>query len=134
MITALDILKAGQALGVTLDVTTIKSALATIDQTTLQNSNRNRYQVKIWDKVSDINGIPSSQILERYDISPDGEVYLIYVDGKLQIFQPHAPNQQGHVAMDRATAERYASDHAEEISTSEVDKKIIDQVLNTLIG
>jgi hypothetical protein len=132
---ALDVLRSAQQLGIPTDVQKVKDALALFDQDALLRTERDRFEVKVWDKVSDINGVTAEQILStRDDVSTDGEVYLIYIDGKLTIFQPHVPDQSGFVKMDRNSALSHGANHADIMANDRVNQQVLDKVLETLIG
>lgn len=134
-VNTLDVLRSAQQLGIPTDIQKVKDVLALYDQDALYRTERDRFEVKVWDKVSDINGITAEQILsQRQDISSDGEVYMIYIDGKLTVFQPHVPDQAGFVKMDKTTAQAHGSKHADGMAQDRVDRQVLDKVLETLIG
>ncbi len=121
-------------MGVNKTLTEIENALNQVDQQVIFEEEKKRYKVEIWDKQSPINGIPAEKILQREDIPEGGEIYLIYVDGKLQYLQPHDPFQAGIVPMTKDTVDKIANQHIEQLAWQYADEKIFEAVLEKLLA
>jgi len=81
---------------------------------------RARYTVTLWDKASPINGVPAEQVLQSHAVPPNGSVYLIYRDGNLLYFQPHAPWVAGLVPMTDSEALQYADEQVLQLACAEL--------------
>jgi len=112
----------------------VQAALATVDRTSLEQAERARYRIEIWDEQSDLAGKPPSYWKERGDWPEGGKVYCIYVDGALRIVQPHDPNSAGFVPMDEATALARAEVYVAAMVEQAVDEKVKEQVLLALLS
>lgn len=136
MIDKLVLLERVRALGASKTLADIDAALAKRDVAArVAEVKSQRYRIEIWDKQSPINGVPAEQVLgSRTDIPENGEVYLIYVDGKLTYFQPHPPGEAGLRAMTRDEALQLADQHVTELATAEVEAQVTREVLEELLS
>ena len=70
----------------------VSAALTGIDTTAVETEETSRFAVELWDRQTPINGVPAERIIARDDVPDEGDIYLVYRDGQLVIFQPHDPN------------------------------------------
>lgn len=84
-----------------------------------------RVRWAVWDKVTDINGVPPERVMARSDYS-GGEIYLIYIDGQLVFLQPHRPNGSEPVWADEV--EEVAALHAAEMVSGYVFEDLVHRV------
>lgn len=133
MLTNLQVWQRLNALGVNKTLSEIDSVLCSIDQSAILSQERSRIEIQTWDKMSPINGVPAQKILERGDAPDGGEIYLLYIDGRLRYIQPHDPFQSGLVALTTETVNSIAEAHANEIATSMADEKVFEMVLEQLL-
>ena len=136
MIDKIDLLEHARLLGANKTLADVDAALAKRDIVALIDQKKSkRYRVEIWDKQSPINGVPADQVLaSRTDIPKNGEVYLIYIDGKLTYFQPHPPGEAGLRPMTRDEALQIADQHITELATAEVEAEVAQEVLMELLS
>ena len=86
MVDKIGILERARQLGSTKTLADVSAALAKRDINAYKEKHKQRYRIEIWDKKSPINGVPAEKIFaSRADIPEGGEVYLIYIDGQLQM-------------------------------------------------
>lgn len=135
MIDAIAILERVRALGANKTLADVNEAIAKRDiNTRIAERITQKYRVELWDKVSPINGVPAERVLASYkDIRPDGEVYLIYVNGRLTYFQPHPPGEAGMRPMSRDEALSIADEHITLLATEEVEEEITRDVIEELL-
>lgn len=134
MLTKIQIWQRLNDMGVSKSLSEIETVLNTIDQQAiLDNIVQTRFRVEVWDKQSPINGVPAEKILSRGDIPEGGEVYLIYIDNKLQYLQPHDPFQAGLVPMTSENVMNIAQQHVGQISTPLADEQVFEMVLEQLL-
>lgn len=119
--------------GFTGTLSDVQNALAAVDRTPLEQAERARYRIEIWDEVSPLAGQPPEYWRQRGDWPEGGKVYCIYVDGNLRIVQPHDPEQAGHVPMDEQTAMARAEAYVSALVEQAVDEKVKEQVLINLL-
>lgn len=135
MIDKLNLLERARALGANKTLADVEAALAKRDVAARVAAQKQRYRIEIWDKRSPINGVTAEQVLaSRTDIPEGGEVYLLYIDGKLTYFQPHPPGEAGLRAMTRDEALRIANQHVTELATAEAEVEIANEVLEELLS
>jgi hypothetical protein len=129
------LLERARTLGASVTLADVDAALTKRDiAARVAQRKAQRYRVEIWDKKSPINGVPAEQILaSRADIPEGGEVYLVYVDGKLTYFQPHPPGEGGLRPMTRDEALQIADAQITEMATAEVEAEIAEEVLAELL-
>jgi len=121
-------------MGVSKSLSEIETVLNQIDQQAiLADIVQTRFSIEVWDKQSSINGVPAEKILSRGDIAEGGEIYLIYIDGKLQYLQPHDPFQAGLVPMTSENVTNIAQQHVEQIATQIADEQVFEMVLEQLL-
>lgn len=123
------ILEKAKALGSTATLAQVQSALASISRTALENAEKARYRVEVWDEVSSLGGQPPEYWRARGDWPQGGKMYLMYRDNQLRMVQPHDPDQAGHVAMRAATVMATATAHMGRQVERDVDAEVIRQVL-----
>jgi len=133
MLTAIQIWQRLNGMGVQKTLPEIQNALAQVDQQAIFNEERARYRVEKWDKKTPINGIEPEKILSRQDY-PGGEIYLIYVDGRLQILQPHHPEEAGFVPLTEENVLEVGNAHADRLAWMSADAKIFERVLEILLS
>ncbi|WP_374711545.1 hypothetical protein [Symbiobacterium terraclitae] len=119
--------------GFTGTLADVQAALAAVDSTVLEQAERARYRIEIWDEVSPLAGQPPEYWRQRGDWPEGGKVYLIYVDDNLRIVQPHDPEQAGFVPMDEAAALARAQTYVSHLVEQAVDEKVKEQVLINLL-
>jgi len=135
MINALQLFsEARNTYGYTGTLADVQAALAAVDRTPLEQAERARYRIEIWDEESNLAGQPPSYWRERGDWPEGGKVYCIYVDGALRIVQPHDPNSAGFVPMDEQTALARAEAYVSAAVEQAVDEKVKEQVLLALLS
>jgi hypothetical protein len=120
--------------GFTGSLADVQNALAAVDRAALEQAERARYRIEIWDEVSPLAGQPPEYWRQRGDWPEGGKVYCIYVDGALRIVQPHDPEQAGHVPMDEATALARAQAYVSHLVEQAIDEKVKEQVLTALLS
>lgn len=133
MLTKLQIWKRLNELGVNKSLTEIETVLTQIDQQAIFEQERSRFKIEVWDKISPINGVPAEKIIARDDVPDDGEIYLIYVDGRLLFLQPHDPFQAGIVAMTTENVMQIANQHVDQLAWQAADEKIFEMVLDKIL-
>lgn len=119
--------------GFTGTLADVQAALAAVNRTALEEAERARYRIEIWDEVSPLAGQPPEYWRQRGDWPEGGKVYCIYVDGGLRIVQPHDPTSAGYVPMDEATAIARAEAYVASLVEQVVDQKVKEQVLMNLL-
>lgn len=134
MLTAIQIWQRLTQMGLQKSLSDINTALTQVDQQAIFSQERARYTVEVWDKQSPINGVPAEQILQRQDLPEGGEVYLIYVDGRLLYLQPHDPFQAGIVPMTKENVLEIANKHVDQLAWQVADEKIFEAVLEKLLA
>lgn len=115
--------------------TEIDDALTTIDQDAIYDKRRTELVAEVWDRVSPINDVPASHFLNRGDVPPIGDVYLIRdtVTGNIVTFQPHEPDAVGIIpvpvgqglARGKLHADNLAASHAADEVLTKVREKIV---------
>ncbi|MBL0386239.1 hypothetical protein JJB07_06180 [Tumebacillus sp. ITR2] len=118
--------------GLTQTQDVVQSALENIDQQANFNIQRARRHVLIWDKQSSINGLDPKFIMDRYQISPDTNTYLLYLDDTLQVFQPYNPNQPGNIPMSSEEAMQFANQVADNMAWEDADQMTLDELFQVL--
>ncbi|MDI6872107.1 MAG: hypothetical protein QME79_12340 [Bacillota bacterium] len=130
----LAILREARSLGANATLAQVSAALGKRNVAERAEAKKARYRVELWDKKSPINGMPAEQVLAaRTDIPQNGEVYLIYIDGKLVYFQPHPPDEGGIRAMTKDEALQIASAHVNRMVEAEAEAEIAREVLEELL-
>jgi hypothetical protein len=109
MIDPIELLKEARSLGSNATLARVQQVLASIDRTALEQAERARYRVEIWDEVSPLAGQPPEYWRNRGDWPAGGKVFLVYVDDRLVLVQPHDPEQAGLIPMDLPTAQARAN-------------------------
>lgn len=105
------------------------SKLNGIDIAAIRAIIKSDWSYQIWDRVSPINGVPASEVLaKRTDIPANGDVYLVLNQGAVVIFQPHSPDDEGHVAMTGGTASAFASKHMDDL----IDHNTINHIISSI--
>lgn len=119
--------------GFTGTLSDVQNALAAVNCTALEDAERARYRIEIWDEVSPLAGQPPEYWRQRGDWPEGGKVYCIYVDGALRIVQPHDPMSAGYVPMDEQTALAHAEAYVSALVEQAVDEQVKEQVLINLL-
>ncbi|GAB6170536.1 hypothetical protein JCM15765_00140 [Paradesulfitobacterium aromaticivorans] len=131
MLNNLTILKEARELGSLKTLADVDLLLAGYDYPTLRTAEKPNYSISLYDKVSPINGIPASTIMTNDH--PIGEVYLIYIGGRLVYLQKHDPEQIGFVPMDATRAMEAAntivSNHIESVIDARVHQEVMAKLL-----
>jgi hypothetical protein len=123
--------------GIAMADADIQNRLSAIDQNAVLQEQMNRIEIKVWDKKSDLNGVSASYFLNRFDVpkDADAEIYLIYVDGQLQMFQPHNPGLPGCVKLSAADVDMTNPDSVASIHKSDYAGMLADnKVMQTIAG
>lgn len=135
MINALTLFaEARNTYGFTGTLADVQAALAAVDRTSLEDAERSKYEVRIWDEVSPLAGQPPEYWRNRGDWPEGGKVYCIYINDALQIVQPHDPKSAGFVPMDEATALARAQEIVDQRVEEVVDQIVKEQVLLQLLS
>jgi hypothetical protein len=107
----------------------IQAALDTIDQAAVVAEELAAVAVQVWDKQSDINGVPASYWLGREDVNPDGEVYLLNDTARDRLyFQPHVAGVEGFVWMSPEDVGAHAEAHREAVAQENARARILGEV------
>ena len=111
----------------------IKKILETQNEDEIKEAQEKRFSYKIWDKKSDINGVPAKKIIDsrNYEI---GQAYLIFIDEKLVYFQDHNPNMSGYVKMTKKEAENIAQESIKKKVEEYVDRIILANIKKGLMN
>lgn len=133
MLTAVQALQRLSSMGIQKSLADIEAALNTIDQQAVFNEQRQRVTIQVWDKVTPINGVAPEKIIARDDVPDNGEIYLLYIDGKLVYLQPHDPFQAGVVPMISETVAQLANQHADQAATQMADDKVFEVLLSKIL-
>ena len=135
MIDKISILERARQLGSTRTLADVDAALAKRDINAYKEKHKQRYRIEIWDKKSPINGVPAEKIFSsRTDIPEGGEVYLIYIDGQLRLFQPHPPFEGGMRAMGPDEVRSIAEQHVDRMAEADAEDEIVREVLEELLS
>jgi hypothetical protein len=112
----------------------IQALIDGYDIETLVAEEVSKFTVIAWDKKSPINGVEASTVLSsRPEIKKTSKPYLIADEtGTVLYFQTHKRAEQGFVEITDAVVE--GTDHALEIATSNVNGKIINEIIQSLQG
>lgn len=116
-------------IGKAVDPAVVALKMADTDYTTVFDEHRNRVQWEVWDRTSPINGVAAEDVLARPEYGNTGSIYLVRVDGRVTLFQPHLPEVQGLQDMDDEGAEWVAAVHADNMVT----EMTIASVVSTLL-
>jgi len=133
VITKIQIWQRLNDMGVSKTLTEVETALSEVDTESIFNTERAKYKIEVWDKVSPINGISASKILERTDIPEGGEIYLIYINNQLVYLQPHDPFQAGLVPLTSENVLDIANRHIDQLAWQAANEKIFETVLEKLV-
>ena len=133
VITKIQIWQRLNDMGVSKTLTEVETALSEVDTESIFNTERAKYKIEVWDKVSPINGISASKILERTDIPEGGEIYLIYINNQLVYLQPHDPFQAGLVPLTSENVLNIANRHIDQLAWQAANEKIFETVLEKLV-
>lgn len=111
-----------------------QQALATVDVNALVAEEESKLVYEVWDKKSPINGVPAEYFLNRFDVDPSSEIYIVKdaETGNVVYFQPHEPEVAGHVRMTKATVHAVAQNHRRKIATERANARAIEQALKSL--
>lgn len=134
MLSALDVLKAARSLGFSGGLSDAEAALQSVDRSAVEREVQARYRVELWDRKSPINGVPAETVLKRPDVPPEGDIYLIYIDGALRFFQPHDPDQGGMNPIPQGQGLEVGQRHVARLVEAEVDQRVLDMALAKLLG
>lgn len=125
--------KALQARGLLRTNAEIRDALRQINQEAVYLDVRSRYEVEVWDKTSPINGRPASYFLNRPDVDPNFEIYLIKDQtGKVIFFQPHEAGVSGMVRMTGNNVMVKGREHADQYASLEAAGVVIQKLTDML--
>jgi len=131
--TIVEALRMLNGMGLQFPASDVKNALNSIDQEAIENEVLSHYTVQIWDLQEPINNINPEAIRTRGDWA-GGLVYLIYKDGNLMILQPFDPFQSGFSPITEDNVNTIAQQHIKQIAQQEINDKIIEELVNVLIG
>lgn len=131
--TIVEALRMLNGMGLQFPASDVKNALNSIDQEAIENEVLSHYTVQIWDLQEPINNINPEAIRTRGDWG-GGLVYLIYKDGNLMILQPFDPFQAGFSPITEDNVNAIAQQHIKQIAQQEINDKIIEELVNILIG
>lgn len=127
----LDVRQAATQAGMAnLDSTAIDNALAQVDQDSAFDAERASLSVTLWDRASDINGVPAATVLSTRKIPENGAVYLITKNGSVVFFQATAPG--GSAVMTQADASTYGNAQADQLAAYTARESLLRDVLSRL--
>ena len=114
----------------------VQAALSAVDRSPLEAAERAKYFITIWDEVSDLAGQSPEYWRNRGDWPYDkgGKFFLIYMNGLLQIVQPHDPDASGHSPMTEEVALARAEAMVSAQVTGIVDAMVKERVLIQLLS
>ena len=133
VITKIQIWQRLNDMGISKTLREVETALSEVDTESIFNTERAKYKIEVWDKVSPINGISASKVLERADISEGNEIYLIYINNQLVYLQPHDPFQAGLVPLTSENVLDIANRHIDQLAWQAANEKIFETVLEKLV-
>jgi len=133
VITKIQIWQRLNDMGISKTLSEVETALSEVDTESIFNTERAKYKIEVWDKVSPINGISASKVLERADISEGNEIYLIYINNQLVYLQPHDPFQAGLVPLTSENVLDIANQHIDQLAWQAANEKIFETVLEKLV-
>lgn len=110
----------------------IDDALASIDQDAVYNAERSALTVAVWDRTSPINDVDAQHFLDRDDVPDEGDVYLLFHNGQVVIFQPHEPGIGGLQPISKGQGNARGRAHADAIASDTATIEIVRQVISTL--
>jgi len=145
MIKSVDLLKFAAMHGIILNTAIAKRAIQSIDQEEIEENERKRWEVLVWDG----NGDPPIGTRERWlheedaigkaakeaAEHPDHCVYFLMKDGKLHHFQPFRAYDRGHhkIVYNDPNHEHHwekaSQDHIDVEVEQEVNRQILDLAL-----
>lgn len=101
----------------------IAVAMLDIDQAAIAAASAARHRWEIWDKTSPINNVPAEQVIAHRDDYMGGEVYLMYTDDALVVFQPFNPQDGTPMS----------ADEVEEFAAAEVARSADASTWHTVV-
>lgn len=110
----------------------VQATLAEIDQDAIRAKHRDRFEWEVWDRAgSPVEGLnleefEASQRANGWDAS--SAIYLCYVDGTLNVIQPHAPGVSGFQPMAHNEAREHAASEVAEFAQDRADEEIVGLV------
>ena len=131
MLNNLSILKEARELGSIKVLEDIDLLLAGYDYPALRIAERINYNIVLYDKTSEINGIPAATIMA--EDHPIDEIYLIYICDKLVYMQKYDPEQIGFVTMNAARANEAANTIVNNHLEGVIDARVKDEIMTKLL-
>lgn len=113
----------------------IAEAASNFDEKAAFEAEKSNLEIKLWDKKSDINGVPAQDVLaHRDDVEDDDEVYLIInrQTNSVIFFQPHEPNVEGKNKIKKSNWEKIAQKHMEEYAQGQVYGRFEDELVRKI--
>lgn len=114
----------------------IRDERANLDPNKLASLNINQISTDIasqwkfeeWDKISPINGVSASRVIEKYNIEEDDSVFMLLQNDRVVFFQPFEPGVQGKSKMTPANVRTIAQDMLDQV----IDAVIIQTIIPLL--
>jgi hypothetical protein len=114
----------------------IRDERANLDPNKLASLNINQISTDIasqwkfeeWDKISPINGVSASRVIEKYNIEEDDSVFMLLQNDRVVFFQPFEPGVQGKSKMTPANVRTIAQDMLDKV----IDAVIIQTIIPLL--
>lgn len=133
---AIDLSSAAPNLGLTLDQ--IKALYARVDIAKAKSDALARIKVRIWEEGDLVNGIdlrhhPNPTLREQIvrNLDAGGNIYLVYIDGRLVYNQWHIRNE-GVSPIPDARLQEIVDDHVTDIAQGLLSGAIKQQIIDSL--
>jgi hypothetical protein len=139
MISTADLLRYAGDHNITISAEAAAKALASIDRSTLEATERSRYTAKAWDGsgqppigTSDrwLHGEDGSSRSALEAIKNGGVVYFLFRDGNLAYWQPHRADKAGRIHM---SADPNHPDHVDKAVAAHIDIEVEREVDGTVL-
>lgn len=107
----------------------LDAALGRIDQQAIEDEERARWTIEIWDRKSPINGVPAETFFERHVVPEDGDVYVMRRDDGCTVFQPHEPHVSGFVPIPKGKGQERAEQERNRMAASWARQRVYQAAL-----
>jgi hypothetical protein len=114
-----------------LDGETVGEFLQDIDQAVIYAEEQAKYTTQTWNKTDAINGVAAATVLQRFDVDPSTEIYLIkeVATGRVVVFQPFEAGISGMVRLTTGTVATKATEHRNAMAQSLADNRVVSQCM-----
>lgn len=129
----------------------IEASMLLVDDAAIELEENAKHEHRLWDWKTlppENNSVPALTMLQNHPEAPPwswdgvtvdedgdpviqhtGEIYTIWVEGKMVGWQCHEPHVAGHVHMDAETANVIAAEHVKDRVNDRVNQRIIQQIV-----